>query len=131
MLITKNCGLPIIKPFGSRIKVVTTVHYETCHGMALCGLSDDLSIGGLYLKTNHFLDHNETLKVSFPLPGQEKVVSCKANVVWTNFSVNQKKPEKPHGVGLQFEDLLLEDLIALSTFVDHYNEETKMAVPPV
>ena len=131
MLITKDCGMPIIKPFGSRIKVATTVHYEPCHGMALSGLSDDLSVGGLYLRTNLLLGQNEVLKVSFPLPGQEKVVSCNASVAWTNFAVNRRKPETPKGVGLQFEDLSLEDLIALSTFVGHHNEETTITVPPV
>ena len=97
----------------------------------LSGLTDDLSIGGLYLRTNLLLHHNEVLKVSIPLPGQEKVISCKANVAWTNFAVNQRKPETPNGVGLQFEDLLLEDLIALLTFVDHHNDETTMPMPPV
>jgi hypothetical protein len=131
MLITEECRMPIIKPFGSRIKVATKVHYEPCHGMALSGLTDDLSIGGLYLRTNLLLDHNEVLTVSIPLPGQEKVISCKAKVAWTNFAVNKRKPETTNGVGLQFEDLLLEDLIALLTFVDHHNDETTMTMPPV
>jgi len=131
MLITKDCGMPIIKPFGSRIKVATTVHYEPCHEMALSGLSDDLSVGGLYLRTNLLLDLNEILKVTFPLPGQEKVVSCEASVAWTNFAVNQRKPEIPYGVGLQFEDLSLDNLLALSTFVDHHNKESKMTMPSV
>ena len=131
MLITKECGMPIIKPFGSRIKVATKVHYEPCHGMALSGLSDDLSVGGLYLRTNLLLDLNEVLEVSFPLPGQEKVVSCEASVAWTNFTVNQRKPESPNGVGLKFEDLSLDNLIALSTFVDHHNKEAMMTVAPV
>jgi uncharacterized protein (TIGR02266 family) len=131
MLITKDCGRPIIKPFGSRIKVATTVHYEPCIEMALSGLSDDLSVGGLYLRTNLLLDFDEALKVSFALPGQEKVVSCEARVAWTNFAVNQRKPGKPFGVGLQFEDLSLDDLLALSTFVDHHNKESTMALPSV
>jgi Tfp pilus assembly protein PilZ len=131
MLLTEDCGMPIIKPFGSRIKVATTVHYEPCHGMSLSGISDDLSVGGLYLRTNLLLDLNEKIKVTFPLPGQEKAVSCEASVAWTNFAVNQRKPETPNGVGLQFEDLSLDNLIALSTFVDHHNKETTITTPSI
>ncbi len=127
---TENDGIPITKSLNNRIKIETTVHYGPCQETILSGLSDDLSVGGLYLKTNFPLDLDETLMVSFSLRGQEqeKAVNCKASVAWTNYDINLRKPDLPSGVGLQFIDLLREDLVAISSFINKYDEDAKMAM---
>jgi len=127
---TDNDGIPITKSFNYRIKIETAVRYGPCQEAILSGLSQDLSVGGLYLKTNVPLDLDETLMVSFSLRDQEqeKVVNCKASIAWTNSDMNPRKPDLPSGVGLQFVDLLREDLVAISSFIDKYDENTKMTV---
>lgn len=127
---TENSGTPVTKSFSNRIKIETIVHYGPCQETILSSLSDNLSVGGLYLKTNVPLDLDELLKVSFPLPGQEqeKAVNCNARVAWTNYDIEPRKPNLPSGVGMQFVDLLREDLIALSSFIYKYDEESKMAL---
>src|SRR5210317_1247693 len=104
---TGNDGIPITKSFNYRIKIETAVRYGPCQEAILSGLSQDLSVGGLYLKTNVPLDLDETLMVSFSLRDQEqeKVVNCKASITWTNSDMNLRKPDLPCGVGLQFVDL--------------------------
>src|SRR5210317_1647492 len=73
------------------------VRYGPCQETILSGLSEDLSVGGRYLKTNVPLDLNETLMVSFSLRDQEqeKVVNCKASIAWTNSDMNPRKPDFP------------------------------------
>ena len=127
---TYNDGIPITKAFNNRIKIETTVRYGPCQETILSGLSDDLSVGGLYLKTNVPLAFDETIMLSFSLPSQkqEKTVNCKASVAWTNYDINLRKPDLPSGVGLQFVDILHEDLVAISSFINNYDEDTKMAM---
>ena len=59
---TGNDGIPITKSFNYRNKIKTAVRYGPCQETILSGLSEDLSVGGRYLKTNVPLDLNETLK---------------------------------------------------------------------
>jgi Tfp pilus assembly protein PilZ len=127
---TDNDGIPITTSFNNRIKIETAVRYGSCQEAILSGLSDDLSVGGLYLKTNVPLNLDETLMLSFSLRGQEqeKTVNCKASVAWTNFDMNLRKPDLPSGVGLQFVDLLREDLVAISSFINEYDKNTKMTI---
>lgn len=127
---TGNDGIPVTKSFNNRIKIEAVVHYGPCQENILSGLSEDLSVGGLYLKTNVPLAFDETIMLSFSLPSQkqEKTVNCKASVAWTNYGKNPRKPDLPSGVGLKFVDPLREDLIAISSFVDKHYGNTKMSV---
>ena len=128
MSLTENGVTKATKLFGPRINLETTVSYGQCQETIFSGLSDNLSAGGLYLKTKAPSDLDETLMVSFVLPGQEQVVSCKAKVAWTNYAINPCKPSLPSGVGLQFVDLLHEDFVSIASFIDEYDEVTKMIV---
>ena len=85
MLLTENGVTKVTKPFGTRIKLETLVSYGQCQETVFSGLSDNLSAGGLYLKKKSPSGLDETLMVSFVLPGQEQAVSSKAKVAWTNF----------------------------------------------
>jgi len=128
MILTEIGVTKVTKPFGTRIKLETIVSYGQCHETVFSGFSDNLSVGGLYLKTKSPSALDETLMVSFVLPGQEQAVSCKANVAWTNFEMNPCKPTFPSGVGLQFLDLLHEDLISIARFINEHDAETTMNV---
>ncbi len=128
MLFAENGVTKVTKPFGTRIKLETIVSYGQGQETVFSDLSENLSVGGLYLKTKSPSDLDKTLMVSFVLPGQEQAVSCKANVAWTNFEINPCKPSFPSGVGLQFVDLLHEDLISIARFIDEHDAETTMTV---
>jgi hypothetical protein len=117
-----------IKSTLERVVIETTVQHEQLCGEPLLGLSSDLSVGGMYLKTKYILDSDETITLSFSIPFNERVIAitCKARVAWTNYEHDKLKLDYPPGVGLEFLDLLNKDFSTLSKFIDSYDEHKKM-----
>ena len=50
------------------------------------------------------------LIIELMLPGKETPLKCKARVAWTNELPSLKKQSLPHGMGLQFLTLSLDDI---------------------
>ena len=120
----------IKKSSMERIAFETKVQYTPLPEIVFSGLSSDLSVGGLYLRTKPPLDAEDTCAISFSLPfqGQEVSISCNAKVAWTNFETNRRKSNYTSGVGLQFLDLAREDHFTLSQFVGANDESKKMNI---
>jgi len=118
------------KSTPERVQFETSVQYVPADESLFSGHCGDLSVGGIFLKTDYPFDPDETIKVSFSLPDQKgkNPISCRARVAWTNFQANRRKPSYPSGVGLQFLDLPKKDLSALSSFIDSYDDNKKMNV---
>lgn len=118
------------KSFVERVIFEQTIRYKPLNEIMFSGLSSNLSIGGLYLRTKLPLDIDDTLMLSLSLPFQEQEISisCNARVAWTNLDKNRFKPDYVSGVGLQFLNLLHEDLSTLTTFIDTYDVEKRMNV---
>ena len=130
MLTSEKTKNAINKSLVERIIFETPVHFKPLHAIKLSGLSSNLSVGGLYLRTKSPLDIGDTLILSFSLPckEQEISISCQAKVAWTNFDLNRRKPGYVSGVGLQFLNLSHEDLSTLAKFIDAYDVEKRMNV---
>ena len=130
MLTSGQSGNVHHKSSMERVAFETAVQYEPSREGKLSDLSQDLSEGGLYLKTRYPLETEATLTLSFSIPqrGQEISITCQARVAWTNLETNRLKAEYPSGAGLQFLDLPREDSAALAKFIDAYNENKKMNV---
>ncbi len=113
-----------------RVIFEASIQYKPSRKTTLSGLCNNLSVGGLYLRTKLLLDIDDTLKLSFSLPckEQEITISCNARVAWINFDLNRRKLGYSSGVGLQFLDLSHEDLSALEKFIDAYDEKKRMNV---
>ena len=111
----------IIKRSSQRLKSELRVYYGPTQQTILSGFSVDLSTGGLFLQTEYPFSINDDLILIFSLPGQEKSVSCKARVSWCNEDTEKNK--FPSGFGLQFVDLSLADVRAISDFVENYDVE--------
>lgn len=118
------------KSIMQRVIFEATVKYKPLDDNVRLGPCRDLSVGGLFLKTRVPYDIDQTVTLTFSIPTQNKEIpiSCKARVAWTNFSENRLKADYPPGVGLQFLDLSKEDLVALSKFIDKYEDAKKMNV---
>lgn len=130
MLTSEKAKSTSNKSLVERVIFETIVQYKPLHGIKLSGLSSNLSVGGLYLRTKSPLDIGDTLWLSFSLPckKQEIIISCHARVAWTNFELNRLKLGYFSGVGLQFLDLSHEDFSILEKFIAAYDEKKKMNV---
>jgi uncharacterized protein (TIGR02266 family) len=124
---TKNA---IGKNLLERVIFEATIKYKSFPEINLSGFSSNLSAGGLYLRTKLPLEVDDTLSLTFSLPGQEGDVplSCDARVAWTNFNKNRRKPDYATGVGLQFLNLSSAEVSTLEKFIDTYEEEKRMNV---
>ena len=120
----------VSKTFLERVIFEATIKYKSLPEISLSGLSNNLSVGGLYLRTRLPLDVDDTLSLSFSLPGQEGSlpISCDARVAWINCDKNRLKPDYATGVGLQFLNLSSADVSNLEKFIASYEEEKRMNV---
>lgn len=104
---------------GRRIKAEVRVYYGPAPQKQLEEFSVDLSMGGLYMKTDFPLPVDESLTIRFTLPDHKGMVSCKARVAWVNAKENPRKPDLPPGMGIQFVELSLEDMRSIRRFLEH------------
>jgi uncharacterized protein (TIGR02266 family) len=106
---------------GRRIKAKVRVYYGPQPQKLLSEFSVDMSMGGLYLRTDFPLPVDERLTIRFSLAEDHRLVSCQARVAWINEKENPRKPTLPPGMGVQFIDMSLKDVKSLKRFFD-YNE---------
>ena len=78
--------------------------------------TQDLSVGGAFLRSDLLLERGEELEVEFTLPGEPKVLSARARVAWVRRAEGQSVGAS--GMGVQFYDLSPADQKALATFLD-------------
>ena len=115
----------VLERTGIRLKSELRVYYGPTQQTILSGFSVDLGTGGLFLQTEYPLAINDRMVLIFSLPDHEKSVSCDARVAWVNKDrdSDEENNDYPSGVGLQFADLSLEDVTAISGFVENYGVE--------
>ena len=127
---SQHTNNPIKKSTAERVQFETVVKFKSSMEKPFSGQCGDLSVGGIYLKTDYPFDPEETVNLSFTLPEQNenKSIWCKARVAWTNSKENRRKPSYPSGAGLQFLDLSKAEASNLSRFIDAYDDHKKMNV---
>lgn len=110
---------------GSRgsLKMELRVYYGPSQDQVLYGFSVDMSIGGLFLKTETPFSVGEKLLLSFTLPNENKIVTCRSMVAWVNLKAQPIKPELPQGIGIQFVDLPEESLESIQNLLKNYDVE--------
>ncbi|TLM69397.1 MAG: response regulator [Deltaproteobacteria bacterium] len=74
-------------------------------GETLRGKSLDISSGGIFVESPADVPVGEALTLSFVLPGTDRLISCRGEVVWLNRRPNPLKPHYPTGFGLRFSGL--------------------------
>lgn len=127
---TDQTNTPFSRGTAERVQFETVVEFKPAVERPYSGQCGDLSVGGIFLKTDYPFDPEETVSVSFSLPekNKHKPISCKARVAWTNSKGDRRKPSYPTGVGLQFLNLSTAEASKLAQFIDAYDENKKMNV---
>lgn len=85
-----------------RAPLTMEVRYRTT-GSFLVSYSLNLSMGGLFLETDHLLPTGTTVCVGFAVPGLSESIEINAQVVWLREQDNSEG--LPAGLGLQFDAL--------------------------
>jgi uncharacterized protein (TIGR02266 family) len=84
----------------------------------LTDYSMNMSTGGVFIESKMILPEDTELTVKFKLPDTDTIIVAKARVAWQNAPPVLKKPSLPHGMGLQFLDLSLDDLHNIRAFLE-------------
>lgn len=96
-----------------RVEVDVEVHYRTAHEF-LSAYSRNISGGGIFVRTQHPLGLNQTVRVRFTLPGITHKFECNGIVVWAN--APSDRSSLPAGMGIKLRDLDEESQRLLSEF---------------
>jgi uncharacterized protein (TIGR02266 family) len=90
-----------------------------CHGSAGPGHlffdTQDLSVGGAFLRADLLLEKGEELEIEFSLPGDTRVLHARAKVAWVRRSESDVNSS---GMGIEFMNLSGADRDALATFLE-------------
>ena len=87
------------------------------HKKLMTNYSVNMSTGGVFIETDSIRPIDTPLVIKFKLPDDDKIITCKARVAWTNEPGNLKNYSLPTGMGIQFLDLTLENLQAIRNFI--------------
>ncbi len=110
-----------------RAEVETPVDIETA-GQSFVGVFRNISVGGVFVATDHLRSVGERVSLKFALPGRERSLSVQAEVRWTREAeaveaeaveveaANQSAPAS--GMGLRFVNLPVGALISISEFLE-------------
>jgi uncharacterized protein (TIGR02266 family) len=99
--------------FAMRVEIL----YGPDQRLQLTGFSVNMSAGGVYVETGETLEPGDNITLVFSLPGQKRVIRCRARVAWVNVTHQPKKPALPPGFGVQFVDITLDDLHAIRDYL--------------
>jgi uncharacterized protein (TIGR02266 family) len=106
-----------------RLTADLRVYYGPSQNRLLYSFSLDISSGGLFLKTEIPFAVDESLLLSFTLPGDSDPISTRARVAWVNLTDNPKKPDLPQGIGIEFVGLSEDGLKSIQTLLKYVEIE--------
>jgi uncharacterized protein (TIGR02266 family) len=87
-------------------------------GRILSSNSVDLSTGGMFIETKELLPIDKPLNIEFKLPEDSRFIKCSARVSWLNHPESIKNQNLPTGMGLQFVNLSMDDIVSLRNFLN-------------
>ena len=96
-----------------RIPLRLQVEYATVEEF-LFDYTANLSLGGMFIATEHPFDLGTQFRLRFQLPGHQEAVEATAEVVW----VDPPEQAGVAGMGVRFSDLKAEDEAAVQTLLD-------------
>jgi len=104
---------------SERYKAKLQVRYGQNTDKMLSDFSIDISSGGLFIETDSPLEVDQQFKIGFTLPDPKRDVNCSAQVAWVNLPLSPIKTARPPGMGVRFIDLSLDDLHAVSNYIEN------------
>ena len=97
-----------------RVPILVTKIKAEHNGNVFFGYAKNISKAGLFIQSINPKGEGEHFKIEFSLPGEDKPITCMAEVVWKRGYMPNARYEP--GMGLKFMDLSSE----LSEKLDHW-----------
>ena len=103
----------------TRFTAPLRVQYYCCEDpdRVLSSYSVDLSTGGMFIETKELLPIDSPLNIEFILPEDGRIIKCSGKVSWLNHPEAIKNQNLPTGMGLQFMNLSMDDIVSLRNFI--------------
>jgi uncharacterized protein (TIGR02266 family) len=113
----------LAKPLDCRLFLDTVRHYipsierrrlrvpcriDVClisAGTAHAGVSEDISLGGMFVATGRSFSPGDELRLSFVLPGSTSPTEVRGRVAWVNRGGAVVKPGMKAGIGIEFLEI--------------------------
>ena len=84
----------------------------------------DLSLGGLFVKSNRRMEKDRILKLKFLLPGAKERIDCEGKVIWSHGNSEEPCSLVPQaGMGIEFLNLSERQLEIIDQILDPYPEK--------
>ena len=80
----------------------------------------NISAGGLFIKTENPLGPGRQFQLKLQLPGVEKAIQVKCEVVWSR-KRESSTPEKPSGMGVKFSEIAEKDYKLIKRYLESPN----------
>jgi uncharacterized protein (TIGR02266 family) len=81
--------------------------------------SQNVSQGGLFLKSEYLLEVGEVVWISFTLPGTPIAIRTRGEIVWVNRNPDENDPTDRPGMGIKFLDLKESEIEALNVYLSN------------
>jgi len=77
----------------------------------------DISVNGCFVQTTMELTTSAELNLSFTLPNTPRIIKARGQIRWCGQYSSDKRSEATKGVGIQFDQISVEDIAVISEFV--------------
>ncbi|MFO7984217.1 MAG: response regulator [Desulfuromonadales bacterium] len=85
------------------------------------GLTQDISLGGVFVETRHLVPVGNVLDLEIEFPGRKEMVVFPVKVAWVNHPEWIKKDDFPCGMGMGFVEMSAQARQALEEFLAQSN----------
>jgi CheY-like chemotaxis protein len=80
--------------------------------------SADISIGGVYVRSDIIPELGKDLRISLNLPGTRTRITAKARIAWLNCGEERKKNRLPSGFGMEFTEIDTDCLKEIRRYIE-------------
>jgi uncharacterized protein (TIGR02266 family) len=101
---------------GKRVPINTPVRFGSNLDRLSSGTLLDISVGGVFLKTDEYFELGSELVLEFQLRQDKALIQCRGRVAWVNRKDNFKN-HASSGMGVEFIDIQKLDILSIQAWV--------------
>jgi len=107
---------------GRRYKIKAPVKFWFDTGEVFTGSLYDISMGGVFIDTDKSFQVDSNLQLEFQLNTGSVYIKCNSRVAWVK-KMGSLKKDHPQGMGFEFLDVKMMDILAIQTWIRNTKPE--------